>query len=124
MTETMYSNCLQGYAPQPFMPARKAEWVAALRSGEFKQGPHYLRTADDMFCCMGVALNLIDPNGWDEPIGLNKTRSWKDCEAVMLGEPLRQALNLDVKVVRELSTLNDSALASFGEIADWIEKTL
>lgn len=32
--------------------ARK--WVAALRSGEFEQGEHFLRSFDDEYCCLGV----------------------------------------------------------------------
>ncbi len=35
----------------------KAEWVAALRSGEYKQGINFLRQ-DDKFCCLGVLCDL------------------------------------------------------------------
>ena len=35
----------------------KAKWVAALRSGEYKQGQRYLRV-DDTFCCLGVLCDL------------------------------------------------------------------
>ena len=35
----------------------KAEWVAALRSGGYKQGVHFLRQ-DDKFCCLGVLCDL------------------------------------------------------------------
>lgn len=35
----------------------KAEWVAALRSGEYKQGIHLLKQ-DDKFCCLGVLCDL------------------------------------------------------------------
>lgn len=38
-------------------PDVKAQWVAALRSGEYKQGQHYLRF-NDSFCCLGVLCNL------------------------------------------------------------------
>jgi hypothetical protein len=33
------------------------EWVAALRSGEYKQGVEALRV-NDKFCCLGVLCNL------------------------------------------------------------------
>lgn len=33
-------------------------WVAALRSGEYKQGRSCLRSADGTFCCLGVAGDL------------------------------------------------------------------
>lgn len=39
-------------------PEIKAEWVAALRSGEYKQGKRYLRSVDEEFCCLGVLCDL------------------------------------------------------------------
>lgn len=42
-------------------PEIKAKWVAALRSGQFKQGKHVLHNTDDnSFCCLGV---LCEING-------------------------------------------------------------
>ena len=38
------------------------KWIAALRSGEFKQGKDRLRT-DDRFCCLGVACELAAREG-------------------------------------------------------------
>lgn len=44
------------------LPAKtKAKWVAALRSGKFKQGQHTLKTetADKTYyCCLGVACEI------------------------------------------------------------------
>lgn len=42
----------------PMNPEIKARWVAALRSGEYKQAKGRLRTADNSFCCLGVLCNL------------------------------------------------------------------
>lgn len=39
-------------------PEIKARWVAALRSGEYKQGTGALRNARDEFCCLGLLCNL------------------------------------------------------------------
>lgn len=36
---------------------RKA-WIAALRSGNYKQGTQYLRRVDDTYCCLGVACEI------------------------------------------------------------------
>ncbi len=38
-------------------PEIKAKWVAALRSGEYKQATGRLRV-DDSFCCLGVLCDL------------------------------------------------------------------
>ena len=38
------------------------KWVAALRSGEYKQGQYNLRSDQDHFYCLGVACDLYDSN--------------------------------------------------------------
>lgn len=40
----------------------KEKWVAALRSGKYKQGKHALRM-DDQFCCLGVLCDLATQEG-------------------------------------------------------------
>ena len=38
----------------------KRKWVAALRSGKYKQGKHLLyRLNSDSFCCLGVLCHLL-----------------------------------------------------------------
>ncbi len=39
-------------------PEIKARWVAALRSGEYKQGQKMLKNLDGSFCCLGVLCEL------------------------------------------------------------------
>lgn len=34
------------------------KWIAALESGQYKQGRHCLRSNDDKFCCLGVLCDL------------------------------------------------------------------
>jgi hypothetical protein len=43
-------------------PAIKAKWVAALRSGEYKQGKAYLNGPGG-FCCLGVLCDLMVKEG-------------------------------------------------------------
>jgi hypothetical protein len=44
----------------------KTRWLAALRSGAYKQGQGgLLLRADNLFCCLGVLADVIDPGGWD-----------------------------------------------------------
>lgn len=38
--------------------ARKEQWLAALRSGNFRQAKGYLRQ-DDNYCCLGVACEML-----------------------------------------------------------------
>lgn len=49
-------------------PEVKAQWVAALRSGEYQQGKLCLRNKDNCYCCLGVLANLIDPAAWSQPL--------------------------------------------------------
>ena len=46
----------------------KAKWVAALRGGQYQQGPGYLRR-NDKFCCLGVLCDLFakeEHGDWEE----------------------------------------------------------
>jgi hypothetical protein len=45
-------------ATQEQLDLRK-KWVDALRSGDYKQGKHYLRSGDDSFCCLGVLCDIM-----------------------------------------------------------------
>jgi hypothetical protein len=44
-------------------PEIKAKWVAALRSGEYKQGRSKLRDEHDNYCCLGVLCDLAAKHG-------------------------------------------------------------
>lgn len=106
-------------------PAMKSRWIAALRSGEFKQGRERLCTlgddyeAPDKFCCLGV-LNKIEELGY--PAG----NGWLCKETYVPGVGL---LAGDYGVLPEsvqvtLSVMNDNDWASFEQIANWIEVNL
>ena len=53
----------------------KAEWVKALRSGEYKQGGGALHRGDH-FCCLGVLCDIAIDDYWvlDE-----LDRDWETC---------------------------------------------
>lgn len=57
-------------------PELKAKWVAALRSGEYKQGREVLRNGDQ-FCCLGVLCDIIGLEVLDgvyDPMGYEAAR--------------------------------------------------
>jgi len=39
-------------------------WIEALMSGRYKQGKNCLRNADNEFCCLGVAMDVLAPDEW------------------------------------------------------------
>lgn len=90
----------------------KKRWVAALRSGEYNQGRYTLRSRDG-FCCMGVLCDLIDPEGWEEPVpgGFLWRGNRVHCPLVASLAPI-------------FVQLNDKSGCSFEEIADYIDKNV
>lgn len=89
----------------------KDRWIAALRSGKYKQGQRRLRWFDDTFCCLGVLCDVRD--GRD---------SWKEMENLecYLNKTGNTAMIYDVSQGDELAVMNDNG-DSFSKIADWIE---
>jgi hypothetical protein len=117
-------------------------WIAALRSGEYKQGKGNLRDMDNKFCCLGVLCDIVK-----DEIGLE----WRvvDTSIYSIGHelnvlPIAVQDRLDMKTAGgrfshslnnphvmvhgmypavDLWQLNDAAGYSFEQIADVIEKT-
>ncbi len=120
----------------------KAQWVAALRSGEYPQGYNALRRTDtDTYCCLGVLCELAvkaeiavrldqDEAEWSLYKAVN---SETDCAS---GLPPRAvvawaeigtsnpAVELPNGGRMEMSALNDNLRMTFAEIADLVEAQL
>ena len=86
----------------------KARWIAALRSGEFKQAFGELQK-NDGYCCLGVLCKVA---------GRTPTNSADD---TTLYDWMRLELGLPTA---GLWHRNDQQKLSFPEIADWIEVNL
>lgn len=108
----------------------KKAWVAALRSGKYKQGRGSLRTPDGEFCCWGVLCDLA-------PKDVMRDEDWNvwalapDAVIEWAGLPDRASGTPRVKIAKcrsgaptPLATLNDTHGATFDEIADAIEAQL
>ena len=107
----------------------KEKWLAALRSGKYKQGKYRLRTIDDEYCCLGVLCEVV---GLEAQLDRFNRYKYEGESAF---------LPLSVKLVSEISgsgslhnpiyfngtnrdclmTLNDSGM-TFEQIADVIEE--
>ncbi len=108
----------------------KKAWVAALRSGEYKQGTGQLRNKRNEFCCLGVLCNLhaqahpeIAANQTDSTrylysstYPMKEVRDWAGVEAT----GGRVVINGKTKT---LEWHNDNG-CTFAEIADAIEAQL
>ena len=141
-------------------PTFKAKWLAALRSGDYEQAGATLRGvpadynddplpgADAMFCCLGVACDLINPdwnangetvetaNGsiyvydWydtdEEYVSYSTTSDLPflpDIEVSTPGERTMTGSEFTRRVGSQIATMNDKG-KTFEEIADCIEANL
>jgi hypothetical protein len=111
----------------------KAEWLKDLRSGEFKQGRHFLKTLDGEHCCLGVLCEQavrkgVIPPSIPGPSGHSfGTPDDMSVVSVLPDKVVDWAELSDVNPsagsTRSLAGLNDSGL-SFLEIANLIEEHL
>ena len=121
----------------PMNPEIKAQWVAALRSGEYKQGNEYLHRGDT-FCCLGVLCDLAIEAGAPEvkenrhPDGsistYNGSESYLPSSVVewaglSCSDPFLVFKSGEVNECHPVSDFNDCG-ATFDEIADLIEAQL
>ncbi len=80
----------------------KADWIAALRSGEFKQG--HLRLGDKRgYCCLGVLCKVA---GYK----FKSNDTW-----------LPDTSSVSPDAQNYLVMMNDADCLSFSQIADWLE---
>lgn len=115
----------------------KAEWVAALRSGDYTQGHSRLRTGN-AFCCLGVKADLEvrkDNGSWLSVSGsINDAYFYlleENLEASFLGylpvevfpEHEYVASGDEITIEERLVYMNDNGY-SLSEIADWIEQNI
>jgi hypothetical protein len=97
----------------------KDAWVAALRSGKYKQTTGALRN-DTGYCCLGVLAEVMTgPTGWRRSGFFNDYAHplKKPYKGLLLSRILPEATQ------ELLSDMNDGC-DSFAEIANWIETNL
>jgi len=113
----------------------KAEWLAALRSGEYEQGQDALRH-NGKFCCLGVLCDLAAKHGvgrWElsahfhdgdcvaDDVLTDKVREWAGLDQV---NPILEILDSQERLIVEpIAELNDRGIP-FTVLADEIEKQL
>ncbi len=116
-------------------PRLKKQWLADLRSGNFKQTTNNLcdaglKNLKAKYCCLGVLgrscqktklFNVVFKN----PLGDTKALSYKndECDQNLPGS-LAKDIGLTPKAENRLVEMNDENGKNFKEIANWIEKHL
>jgi hypothetical protein len=112
-------------------------WIAALRSGQYKQGQIYLE-ADGKFCCLGVLCHVlhqdpelriemnrfVTPDGtalYSIPTNPQYRSNMPDSIVYEIGLSTKMSSEVHRAVEAVLVDLNDGTRASFAEIAQFIE---
>jgi hypothetical protein len=101
---------------QKLDPEFKKKWVAALRSGKYKQGKGGLRNQHGEFCCLGVACDVMDPDAWDGTVMWRKYGALDtNLDFIVLGN--------GASIGNKLAQMNDNG-KTFAQIADYIEENV
>ena len=113
-----------------------AQWCEALRNCKVKQARNWIKcevNGELQIDAVGVLLDIIDPNGWCDPVywpgaagnkGL-KYFAWQSGDMYTDISIPREVINLlgvDEGLRIKIIDLNDKCLMSFRGIADWLEK--
>lgn len=115
----------------PEQIANLKAWIAALRSGAFKQGQEALRRAGagpgdpDTYCCLGVAGWVLDAKAWIPPQATYPSAryAWGD-STQYLDSVATEALGIGLFGQRPFARMNDTDSLSFVDIALLLEKEL
>lgn len=97
----------------------KAKWIAALRSGKYRQARKTLRDASGAMCCLGV-LCAIQGMSFDD----------FDADTLETISPPEEYCDLDWSIRHKLAVMNDGGVGgderphTFDEIASYIEANL
>ena len=114
----------------------KAKWVAALRSGEYKQGFEQLKDCNGNFCCLGVLSDLAEKEGIVESVqeeigprafGYRTKGSENSFKFGTLPKAVMDWAGLDsdnpiIGDNNRATYCNDVCRMSFNKIADLVEK--
>lgn len=97
-------------------PDFKAKWIAALRSGEYKQGRMKLLSDDGSYCCLGVYARVCGGMSHDQ---LMSAEGYG-----LLQKHVGVDLDYTFWVMNDGDLEGDRPAKSFSEIADYIEANL
>ncbi len=117
-------------------PEVKAEWLKALRSGEYKQCRGSLAKHNQGYCCLGVLADVVDKKFpellKEHNLSVVRTNVVTDEGVISMGIKYELGTSytgipygflIDHHQQQILTTMNDVKYINFDGIADYIEKT-
>lgn len=96
------------------------EWVAALRSGKYKQGTLWLCNANDEYCCLGIAAKILGAKKFKMGAASHYYFSDEEAISAQIITTIFPGV-ISEKYEQTLAAMNDSMECSFDQIADYIE---
>ncbi len=95
-------------------------WIAALRSGEYQQGTGFLNP-EGKYCCLGVACEVAEKHNIpvERRLGTLYGKTLSSYQLRVL-----DWLNLSTEIENILTTMNDTHMKTFLEIADYLESLI
>jgi hypothetical protein len=100
-------------------PEFKEKWLEKLQDGSYEKGRHQLRNLDNTYCCLGVACDILDPNGWKK-----LEHYWKHSrEITSMSTTLSRKIGLTIAEQGDLTDLNDNN-ETWGPVIDYIRENL
>ena len=112
------------------LDAHRHEWLAALRSGKYKQGRMYLRDNNDNYCCLGIACEVAGVESEIKQVSYDTLQAhFYQSSAMSLDKNIQRYYGLRSGIgdpvnrnkLITLSDLNDLKKLTFSQIADIIE---
>lgn len=110
----------------------KTKWLEALRSGEYNQSKHQLRSKDG-YCCLGVLcdvyrketglLEWVEKDNYFSIMGTTNFTTLNEDVMNWAELPINSPMVSYNSIKRLLTAMNDNGI-SFNEIADVIEGSL
>ena len=101
------------------------QWIAALRSGEYKQGNGVLHQVSkdgaERFCCLGVLCRVLKET--PSPVQKNGDVLYDNLCGI-LSSKLRDLVGIRIQTMDEIIWMNDQQRWSFDQIADWVQANL
>lgn len=108
-------------------PKVKKLWIAALKSGKYKQGVGALKTNDDKYCCLGVLCDIYRKEKKVKGFikNINNKYEFQNSSGILSDKVMNWAKledrNPDISTGKSLAVINDNG-TTFKEIADIIKK--
>ena len=134
--EEWYSCCMTNHdiiIEGQIDPEFKERWLAALRSGQYTKGRGTLRAVHidgtSEFCCLGVACDLIDPDGWHNLPNMGTWRpAWRDVYPISTDMPFLAGVtvtrNLFRFLVGDILAATNDRTSTFDAVIEFIETKL